>query len=61
MDNKIAVISLDNGGFRSQEFLKISKSISHYLLSHGIMITAEYLPRKLNVKVYLEFWNVMDS
>ena len=30
--------------------LKISKSVCHYLLSHGIIITAEYLSMKSNVQ-----------
>ena len=34
----------------SLKLLKISKPIWHYLLSHGIIITAEYLPSKLNVQ-----------
>ena len=38
------------GGTHSLELLNISKSIWHYLLSHGIIITAEYLPGNLNVQ-----------
>ena len=51
MDNKIALsYLLKMGGTHSLELLKISNSIWHYLLSHGIIITVEYLPSKLNVQ-----------
>ena len=49
MDNKVALpYLLKMGGTHSLEPLKISKWIWHYLLSHGVTITAEYLPSKLN-------------
>ena len=51
MDNKVALLYLlKMEGAHILELLKISKSIWHYLLSHGIIITAEYLPSKLNVQ-----------
>ena len=39
------------------KFLKISKSIWHYLLFHGIIITAKYLPSKLNIQADWESRN----
>ena len=52
MDNKVALsYLLKMRGTHSLELLKCIKSIIcwHYLLSHGIIITAKYLPSKLNV------------
>ena len=58
MDNKVALLYLlKMGGTQSLELLKISDSIWHYLLSHGIIITAEYLPSKLNVQADWESRN----
>ena len=37
-------------GTNSLELLNISKSRWHYLLPHVIIITAEYIPSKLNVE-----------
>ena len=51
MDNKVALsYLLKMEGTHSLKLLKISKPIWHYLLFHGIIITAEYLPSKLNVQ-----------
>ena len=47
-------------GTHCLEILKISKSVWYYLLSHGIIITAEYLPSKLNVQADWESWNSRD-
>ena len=61
MDNKVALsFLLKMGGTHSLELLKISKSICHYLLSHGIIITAEYLPSKLSVQTDWESRNSRD-
>ena len=60
MDNKVALLYLLKMGTHSLELLKISKSIWHYLLSHGIIITAEYLPSKLNVQGYWKSQNARD-
>ena len=50
IDNKVAqTYILKMGGTRSPQFLKISKSISNYLLSRLITTTAEHLPSRLNV------------
>ena len=57
------IVSLENGGggyTHSLELLKISKSVWHYLLSHGIIITAEYLPTRLNVQADWESRNSRD-
>ena len=48
------IVSLQNWGIQSLEFLKMSKLVWHYLLSHGTVITAEYLPSKLNIQAYWE-------
>ena len=51
MDNKVFLLYLlKMVGIHSLELLKISKPICHYLLSHEIIIAAEYLPSKLNSK-----------
>ena len=51
MDSKVALsYLLKMEGTHSLKLLKISKPIWHYQLSHGIIITAEYLPSKLNVQ-----------
>ena len=51
MDNKVVLsYLLKMEGTHSLKLLKISKPICHYLLSHGIIIIAEYLPSKLNVQ-----------
>ena len=51
MDNKVVLSCLlKMKGTHSPDPLKISKSIWKYLLSHGIIITAEYLPSKSNVQ-----------
>ena len=42
-------ISFENGGTHNRELLHISKSIWSYLLSKQIAMSAEYLPRALNV------------
>ena len=47
-------------GLKGLELLKISNSIWHYLLSHGIIITVEYLPSKLNVQADWESRNARD-
>ena len=54
------IVSLENEGGYSLELLKINKSIWHYLLSHGIIISAEYLPSKLNVQANWESRNARD-
>ena len=51
---------LKMGGTHSLELLSISMSIWHYLLSHGIIITTEYLPSKLNVQADWEPRNPSD-
>ena len=52
------IVPLENGRYtHSLEFLKISKSIWHYLLFHGIIITAKYLPNKLNIQADWESRN----
>ena len=59
--NKVALSDLlKMRGTHSLELLKISKSVWHYLLSHGIIITVEYLPSKLNAQAYQESRNVRD-
>ena len=49
------------GGTHSPKLLKISKSIWNYLLSHQIIITAEYLPSRLNDRADWESRNATDS
>ena len=61
MDNKVALTyMLKMEGTHSPEFLKISKSIWHYLLPLGVIITAEHLPNKLNVQEDRESQNAND-
>ena len=48
------------GSTHSLELLQIGKSIWRYLLSYGIIITAEYLPSKLNIQADWEFPNSRD-
>ena len=51
MDNEFALLYLlemGEGRTHSAEVLKTKKLIWHYLLSHGIIIIAEYLPSKLS-------------
>ena len=43
-------ILLKVDGTCSPQFLKISKSVWNYLLSHQTTITAEYIPSRLNVR-----------
>ena len=62
MDNKVVLsYLLKIEGTRSLELLKLSMSICHYLLSPGIMITAEYLPNKLNAQTDWESQNARNS
>ena len=61
MGNKFVLsYLLKMGGTHSLELLSISMSIWYYLLSHGIIITAEYLPSKLNVQGDWEPRNARD-
>ena len=61
MDNKVALAYLlKMRGTHNLELLKISKSIWHYLLPHGMTITAEYLPNELNVQADWECQNSRD-
>ena len=48
------------GSTHSLELLQIGKSIWRYLLSYGIIITAAYLPSKLNIQADWEFPNSRD-
>ena len=58
VDNKVALAYLLKMGIsRNLQLLKISKSIWNYLLFHQIIITTEYLPRRLNVRADWEFRN----
>ena len=64
MDDKVALsylLKMGGGGGYSLELLKINKSIWHYLLSHGIIISAEYLPSKLNVRANWESRNAKGA
>ena len=62
MDNKVALAYLlKMGGTCNSQLSKISKSIWNYLLSHQIIITAEYLPSRLKVKADWESRNVTKS
>ena len=62
IDNKVALTYLlKMGGTGSSQFLKISKSISNYLLSRLITTTAEHLPSRLNVRSDRDFRNATDS
>ena len=49
------------GGVKSLEMIKLSKDIWDYLLSHGITITTEYLPSKLNIIADKESREKVDS
>ena len=44
------IVSPKNGGTHSPEFKNQQGNFWHYVLFHGIIITAEYLPSKLNVQ-----------
>ena len=49
MDNKTAVAQLNKmGGTKSENLLKITRSIWEYCLAREITLTAEYLPGTLN-------------
>ena len=54
-------ISFENGGTHNRELLHISKSIWSYLLSKQIAMSAEYLPRALNVHADWESRNVNEN
>ena len=62
IDNK-TVLSyvLKMGGTHNRELLHISKSIWSYLLSKQIAMSAEYLPRALNVHADWESRNVNEN
>ena len=61
MDSKVTRSNLlKMGGTHSLELLKISKSIWHYLLSHGIIITEEDLPSKWKIPADWESRNSRD-
>ena len=61
MDSKVTrSYLLKMGGTHSLELLKISKSIWHYLLSHGVIITEEDLPSKWNIQADWESRNSRD-
>ena len=58
MDNKVAVSYLFKmGRTESPELLKTSKSIWYYVMSHRIIITANYSPSKVNVQADWESRN----
>lgn len=51
MDNTTALsYLLKMGGTKDQNLIRISEEIWNYLISEGIMITAEHLPGKLNMR-----------
>ena len=50
-----------NGGTRSQELLQVAKEIWDYLLANRIAVTAEYLPRSLNIQADWQSRNHRDS
>ena len=55
IDNKIALsYLLKIGGIHNKELLNIIKSISSYLLSKQIAMSAEYLPNALNTHAHWE-------
>ena len=49
------------GGTQKKEMIAIYKEIWAFALSKGIMITAEYLPGRLNVRADLAFRNFQNS
>ena len=49
------------GGTQNKEMIAIYKEIWAFALSKGIMITAEYLPGRLNVRADLAFRNFQNS
>ena len=55
------LLSCEDGGTRSKALSLISKQIWDYLIDNGIMITAEYLPGKLNIEADRESRSVTDS
>ena len=61
MHNRVALsYLLKMGGTHSTEFKNQQVNFWHYVLFHGIIITAEYLPSKLNVQADWEFQNSRD-
>ena len=60
MDNKVAPSYLLKMVVEGTRLSKITKSVWHYLLSHGIIVTVEYLPSKLNVQADREFRNARN-
>ena len=61
MHNRVALsYLLKMGGTHSPEFKNQQVNFWHYVLFHGIIITAEYLPSKLNVQADWEFQNSRD-
>ena len=51
----------EKGGTQNKEMITISKEIWQFALSKGIMITAEYLPGRLNVREDWASRNFQDS
>ena len=51
----------EGGGTQKKEMIAIYKEIWAFALSKGIMITAEYLPGRLNVRADLAFRNFQNS
>ena len=61
IDNKSALAYLVKmGGTKSRHLMEKAKTIWDFLLSRGIMLTAEYLPTELNVEADHESRNVAD-
>ena len=51
MDNMVALTNLVKiGGATNQEITNLSKEIWRFRLSKAIAVTAEYLPKSLNIK-----------
>ena len=62
VDNKVALAYLlKMGGTRNPQLLKISQTIQNYLLSHQIIITAQYLSSSLNARKDWDSKNATDS